>query len=178
MEAVADSRPALRVGASGRGQLEIAPLAKAVHIMGAPAVELFASTTGTDSDWVVKLIDVYPNDVPEGAAQGAKPSVAGFELPIGIEIFRGRYLKSFAQPAPLKAGKVERYRWGCPTSITCSCRVTGSWCRSSRACSRSTIAIRRPTWTTSCTRSPATIRRRRRACGLAVPLEVVLPVVP
>ncbi len=50
-----------------------APLDKPVHIMGAPEVELFASTTGTDSDWVVKLIDVYPNDVPEGAAQGAKP---------------------------------------------------------------------------------------------------------
>jgi len=91
-----------------------APLTSAVHIMGAPAVELFASTTGTDSDWVVKLIDVYPNDVPEGAAQGSKSSVAGFELPIGIEIFRGRYLKSFAQPAPLKAGKVERYRWELP----------------------------------------------------------------
>ena len=90
------------------------PLDKPVHIMGAPAVELFASTTGTDSDWVVKLIDVYPNDVPEGAAQGSKASVAGLELPIGIEIFRGRYLKSFAKPAPLKAGKVEQYRWELP----------------------------------------------------------------
>jgi len=91
-----------------------APLDKAVHIMGAPQIELFASTTGTDSDWVVKLIDVYPNDVPEVASQGAKPSMAGYELPIGIEIFRGRYLKSFAQPAPLKPGKVEHYRWTLP----------------------------------------------------------------
>ena len=90
------------------------PLDKPVHIMGAPQVELFASTTGTDSDWVVKLIDVYPNDVPEAASQGAKPSMAGYELPIGIEIFRGRYLKSFAVPAPLKAGKVEQYRWSLP----------------------------------------------------------------
>ena len=40
--------------------------------------------------------------------------MAGFELPIGIEIFRGRYVKSFAQPAPLKAGRVERYRWALP----------------------------------------------------------------
>ena len=40
--------------------------------------------------------------------------MAGYELPIGIEIFRGRYLKSFAQPAPLKAGKVEHYRWELP----------------------------------------------------------------
>lgn len=91
-----------------------APLDKAVHIMGAPEVELFASTTGTDSDWVVKLIDVYPNDIPEPASQGGKPSMAGFELPIGIEIFRGRYLKSFAQPAALTPGKVEHYTWTLP----------------------------------------------------------------
>ncbi len=91
-----------------------APLEKPVHIMGAPEVELFAATSGTDSDWVVKLIDIQPNDVPESAAQGAKPGMAGYELPIGIEIFRGRYLKSFAQPAPLKPGKVERYRWALP----------------------------------------------------------------
>jgi putative CocE/NonD family hydrolase len=91
-----------------------APLDKAVHIMGAPQVELFASTSGTDSDWVVKLIDVYPNDIPEGAAQGSKQSMAGDEIPIGIEIFRGRYLKSFAAPAPLKPGKVEHYHWALP----------------------------------------------------------------
>jgi uncharacterized protein len=91
-----------------------APLDKPVHIMGAPQVDLFAATSGTDSDWVVKLIDVYPNDVPEPAAQGAKPGMAGLELPIGIEIFRGRYLKSFAAPAPLKSGRVERYRWALP----------------------------------------------------------------
>ena len=91
-----------------------APLDKAVHIMGAPEVELFAATTGTDSDWVVKLIDVYPNDTPEPAAQGAKPTMAGYELAIGIEIFRGRYINSFAKPTPLKPGKVERYTWRLP----------------------------------------------------------------
>lgn len=91
-----------------------APLEGAVHIMGAPEVELFASTTGTDSDWVVKLIDVYPNDVPEPAHQGSKPSMAGFELPIGIEIFRGRYVKSFSKPSPLQPNKVERYTWKLP----------------------------------------------------------------
>jgi hypothetical protein len=91
-----------------------APLDKPVHIMGAPAVDLFASTTGTDSDWVVKLIDVYPNETPEPESQGAKPTMAGFELPIGIEIFRGRYLKSSSAPAPLKSGRVEHYRWTLP----------------------------------------------------------------
>ena len=91
-----------------------APLEKEVHIMGAPEVELFAATTGTDSDWVVKLIDVYPNDVPEAASQGGKPSMAGYELPIGIEIFRGRYVKSLSKPSPLKPGKVEHFRWKLP----------------------------------------------------------------
>jgi putative CocE/NonD family hydrolase len=91
-----------------------APLEKPVHIMGAPEVELYAATSGTDSDWVVKLIDVYPNDVPEGAGQGGKPAMAGYELPIGIEIFRGRYLKSFARPVALKPGRVEHYHWALP----------------------------------------------------------------
>jgi uncharacterized protein len=91
-----------------------AVLDKPVHIMGAPMVDLYAATSGTDSDWVVKLIDVYPNDIPEPAAQGSKPSMAGFELPIGIEIFRGRYVDDFAKPRALRAGKVEHYRWSLP----------------------------------------------------------------
>ncbi len=91
-----------------------APLTKSVHIMGAPQVELFAATSGTDSDWVVKLIDVYPNETPEGASQGSKQDMSGFELPIGIEIFRGRYVDSFAKPRALRANKVEHYSWGLP----------------------------------------------------------------
>ena len=90
------------------------PLTKPVHIMGAPGVDLFAATTGTDSDWVVKLIDVYPNEAPEAADQGGKPDMSGYELAMGIEIFRGRYVDSFARPRPLKAGKVEHYRWNLP----------------------------------------------------------------
>ena len=91
-----------------------APLTKPMHIMGAPQVELFAATTGTDSDWVVKLIDVYPNEAPEDASQGAKPDMSGFELPIGIEIFRGRYVDSFAKPRALRPGKAEHYSFALP----------------------------------------------------------------
>ncbi len=91
-----------------------AMLNKPVHIMGPPEIDLFAATSGTDSDWVVKLIDVYPNDAPEGADQGSKPSMAGFELPIGIEIFRGRYVDSFAKPRALRSGKPEHYRFALP----------------------------------------------------------------
>lgn len=91
-----------------------AELEKPVHIMGAPEVELFAATSGTDSDWVVKLIDVYPNVSPEEAGQGSKPGMAGYELPIGIEIFRGRYVHGFDRPQALVAGKVEEYKFGLP----------------------------------------------------------------
>jgi putative CocE/NonD family hydrolase len=89
-------------------------LDKAVHIMGPPQVDLFAATSGSDSDWVVKLIDVYPNASPEPADQGSKPGMAGYELPIGIEIFRGRYVHGLATPAALTPGKVEEYRFGLP----------------------------------------------------------------
>jgi len=93
---------------------QTAPLAKPVHIMGAPEVDLFAATSGTDSDWVVKLIDVYPNEAPEDASQGSKGDMSGYELGIGIEIFRGRYVDSYAKPRALRAGKAEHYRWGLP----------------------------------------------------------------
>jgi hypothetical protein len=76
-----------------------APLDKPVHIMGAAKVDLWAATSGTDSDWVVKLIDV---------------SADGSELPIGIEIFRGRYVRSFEKPEALKPGKAENFRWSLP----------------------------------------------------------------
>ncbi|HEY8052664.1 MAG TPA: CocE/NonD family hydrolase [Steroidobacteraceae bacterium] len=92
---------------------QTAVLEKSVHIMGAPQVDLYAATSGTDSDWVVKLVDVYPNTSPE-ADQGAKPGMAGFELPVGIEIFRGRYVHGFDRPAALVAGKVEEYKFGLP----------------------------------------------------------------
>ena len=89
-------------------------LTKTVHIMGRPQVDLFAATSGTDSDWAVKLIDVYPDNTPEERSQGAKPSMAGYELPIGIEIFRGRYIDSFAHPRPLTPGRPEEYKFGLP----------------------------------------------------------------
>ena len=79
-----------------------------VHIMGAPQVSLFAATTGTDSDWVVKLIDVYPD------GDTYSPDTAGVQMGVGFEIFRGRYVKDFANPQALKAGKVEEYKFGLP----------------------------------------------------------------
>ncbi len=87
-------------------------LDKPLHIMGQPMVELFAATTGSDSDWVVKLIDVYPNTSPE-PGQGVI-TMAGYELPIGIEIFRGRYVHGFDKPQALTPNKIEAYQFGLP----------------------------------------------------------------
>jgi putative CocE/NonD family hydrolase len=72
-------------------------------IDGYVIAHLFASTTGSDSDWVVKLIDVYPDNNPE------EPAMAGYQLMIVDEIFRGRYLKSFEKPAPIVANQVNEY---------------------------------------------------------------------
>ena len=74
-----------------------------VTVTGEVAADLFAATSGTDTDLVVKLIDVYPDDAPG--------RLAGFQLMVSSEIFRGRYLHSFEKPQPLEAGKVNEFRW-------------------------------------------------------------------
>ncbi|MBW8813050.1 MAG: CocE/NonD family hydrolase [Caulobacterales bacterium] len=84
------------------------PLKSPVKIAGEPVVNLYAATSGTDSDWVVKLIDVYPDVVPSDVQMG------GYELPIGMDIFRGRYRESFEHPSPIPANKVQRYRFDLP----------------------------------------------------------------
>jgi putative CocE/NonD family hydrolase len=87
-----------------------APLTAPLQISGAPVVNLFASTSGTDSDWVVKLIDVYPDTVPNQLELG------GYELPVAMDIFRGRYRESFVTPKAIPAGAVEKYRFVMPTA--------------------------------------------------------------
>jgi putative CocE/NonD family hydrolase len=83
-------------------------LDKPVHIKGAPRVELHAATSGRDADWVVKLIDVYPREDVH------HPEMSGYQLPLGIEIFRGRFVGGFSSPAPLDPGKPFTFRWSLP----------------------------------------------------------------
>ncbi|HZP03395.1 MAG TPA: CocE/NonD family hydrolase [Terracidiphilus sp.] len=79
-----------------------------LRLAGRPEVHLFASTSGTDSDWVVKLIDVYPGVDPYDAAMG------GYELPIATDIFRGRYRTSFEHPEAITPDKPLLYQFGLP----------------------------------------------------------------
>jgi uncharacterized protein len=79
-----------------------------VHIAGQPIANLVASTTGTDSDWVVKLIDVYPDEAAD------HPNMGGYQLMIAADIFRGRYRESFSTPKSIAAGKPLAYRFALP----------------------------------------------------------------
>jgi putative CocE/NonD family hydrolase len=79
------------------------PLDHDVTVTGDVVADLFAATTGSDADWVVKLIDVYPDDAPA--------PLAGYQLMIVDEIFRGRYRKSFEHPEALKPSEVNEFKW-------------------------------------------------------------------
>jgi hypothetical protein len=83
-------------------------LSEPVHITGQPIANLVASTSGTDSDWVVKLIDVYPEEVP------GQPNLGGYQLSIAMDIFRGRYRESFTAPKAIEPGKPLTYRFALP----------------------------------------------------------------
>jgi len=85
-------------------------LKQPLKISGQPVVNLVASTSGTDSDWVVKLIDVYPDEV------AGQPRMGGYQLMISADIFRGRYRESLETPRPLAAGQPLAYRFALPTA--------------------------------------------------------------
>jgi putative CocE/NonD family hydrolase len=81
-------------------------------VTGDVAADLFAATTGSDTDWVVKLIDVYPEDAVVHATEGgAAVGQGGYQLMVAEEILRGRYRSSFTAPEPVKPGEVNEYKW-------------------------------------------------------------------
>ena len=80
------------------------PLDHDLTVTGEVIADIFASTTGSDGDFVAKLIDQYPDDDPD-------PAMRGFQLMSNMEIFRGRYRTSFEKPEALKPGQVEEFKW-------------------------------------------------------------------
>ena len=81
-----------------------------VKISGQPIVNLIASTSGTDSDWVVKVIDLYPDEV------AGQPNMGGYQLMISADVFRGRYRESLETPKPIASNQPLLYRWALPTA--------------------------------------------------------------
>lgn len=94
----ADSRPDVASWVSE-------PLEEDLVLSGEVLAQLYASTSNTDADWIVKLIDVYPGEYP------AKPAMGGYQLMVASEILRGRYRDGFQQPGPVEPGEVESYRF-------------------------------------------------------------------
>ncbi len=84
---------------------ETEPLTEDVTIAGEVMAELFAATTGTDADWIVKLIDVYPQDWP------SDPKMGGYQLMVANEVFRGRFRDSFERPSAIVPNRVTPYRF-------------------------------------------------------------------
>jgi uncharacterized protein len=85
-------------------QWKLPVLKKDLVATGEVLADIFASTTGTDGDFVVKLIDQYPEDDPD-------PKMRGYQLMTNEEIFRGRYLDGFNRPRAIRAGDVREYKW-------------------------------------------------------------------
>ena len=99
--------------ASGRPDVAVFvsdTLREPVKISGQPLVNLVASTSGTDSDWVVKVIDVYPDEVAGDAEMG------GYQLMVSADIFRGRYRESLETPKAIEPGKALVYKFALPTA--------------------------------------------------------------
>jgi hypothetical protein len=87
-----------------------APLTAPLKISGEPLANLVAATSGTDGDFVVKLIDVYPDEM------GREPKMGGYELMVSADIFRGRYRDSLSNPKPIPADQKQIYRFALPTA--------------------------------------------------------------
>ena len=79
-----------------------------MKISGVPEVNLVASTSGSDSDWVVKLIDVYPAQIAE------QPEMGGYQLAVAMDIFRGRYREGFTEGKPIATNQPLPYRFALP----------------------------------------------------------------
>jgi putative CocE/NonD family hydrolase len=85
-------------------------LKEPIVVRGEPVVNLVASTSGTDSDWVVKLIDVYPDEVAD------IPALGGYQLMVSGDIFRGRYRENWGTPKPIPSSEPLPYRFNLPTA--------------------------------------------------------------
>jgi hypothetical protein len=83
-------------------------------VAGAIPVELFVSTTGTDADWVVKLIDVYPDDLPDPSPNPAAVKLGGYQQLVRGDVMRGKFRDSFESPQAFEPGKPTRVKFEMP----------------------------------------------------------------
>jgi putative CocE/NonD family hydrolase len=95
----AAARPDVLVYRSG-------PLESAVTVAGPLTASLFVSTSGTDSDWIVKMIDVFPEDTPDPSPDPGNARLAGYQMLVRGDVMRGKFRKSFSAPEAFVPGEV------------------------------------------------------------------------
>jgi putative CocE/NonD family hydrolase len=89
-------------------------LGEDITLTGPVTADLFVSTTGTDADFIVKLIDVLPPDTKAGETEEVKVPLGGYQMLVRAEVFRGRYRNSFEKPEPFVPGKVTEVKYELP----------------------------------------------------------------
>jgi putative CocE/NonD family hydrolase len=86
-------------------------LTEDVTVAGPLIANLFVSTTGTDADWIVKLIDVYPGDAPDNQPNPQNVRMGHFQMLVGADVFRGKYRNSFGKPEPFVPGQIAKIEY-------------------------------------------------------------------
>lgn len=86
-------------------------LTEDVTIAGPIIASLHVSTTGTDADWIVKLIDVYPGDAPDNKPNPNNVRMGDFQMLVGADVFRGKYRNSFEKPEPFEPNNVTKIEY-------------------------------------------------------------------
>ena len=97
-------------------------LTEDVTIAGPIIASLFVSTTGTDADWVVKLIDVYPGNAPDNKPNPCNVRMGDFQMLVGADVFRGKYRNSFEKPEPFVPDKVTKIEYDLRDKYHCFCK--------------------------------------------------------
>jgi putative CocE/NonD family hydrolase len=86
-------------------------LTENITIAGPIIASLHVSTTGTDADWIVKLIDVYPEDGPDNRSNSTDDKMSGYQMLLAGEVFRGKYRNSFEKPEPMVPNQVTEIKF-------------------------------------------------------------------
>lgn len=90
------------------------PLEKDMTVVGPITADLFVSTSGTDSDWIVKVVDVYPADAPASESATGRTPMADYQMLVRADVMRGKFRNSFTQPEPFVPDKVTRVKFALP----------------------------------------------------------------
>lgn len=90
------------------------PLEKDMTVVGPITADLFVSTSGTDSDWIVKVIDVYPDDAPESESANGQTKMGGYQMLVRGDVMRGKFRNSFVKPEPFISGQPTKLKFDLP----------------------------------------------------------------